>query len=319
MSQGLNFEEDTELQVGMYEAERPFISLVGNEGTWGLGDIGMVTRDRVELGDATDLHSYTFRSNQVNDGNVFQIGAVKADGFNDHRPLYEPLLDNGWVVKQHHVARGGLQVLTIFDYPEIQFEDPITWDARLFEGMSRDNSYLTPSIMVKANTRQGSMAHVTGGFMRLICLNGLVAKALDLGDAKFSIWKSDPDQIANSVYSIAEDVRTMRPFNEQAARQFPVRSARWLATALRDLDDENKPKMIAESLGSLTKHLHEGERANLALNFALMATQHTEPEVSVLDTLNAITNASEMKASSSLDMALTAADHLLELGEYITR
>jgi len=315
----LQFQEDTELQVGLYEGERPFQSLVQTGDGWDISDIGTVTRHRVEQGAASDLFSYTFVPNQADNDHTFQIGTVKSGGFVDHRPLYEPLLEMGWIVKSHNIMRAGLEAITVFDYPEVQFPDPINWDQRLFN-MSLSDSYLTPSLIIKANTRVGSRYSITGGIMRLVCTNGLIAKALGLGDMKYTIWENNYDAISKSVREIAEDVRTMAPFEERAHRMFPTRSTRWLAQALRTIDDpEPKPIMITESLESLTRHLHDGERANLALNFALMATQHPQPEVSVLDTLNAITSASPQRALSSLDQALDAANALLELGEYITR
>lgn len=321
MSEDVRFQEEHEEEVSLFQGSRPFVSLVKNdEGIWDLEPIGEVTRNRVEQGTAGDLFSYTYRSNQLVKGEhqTYQIGSVRSSGFLDHTQVYEPLLEQGWTVQQHDIQRGGLDATTIFSYPDVQFKDPVDWDHRLFANDLLGNPFLSPSIMVRANVKAGSRYHVTAGLFRLICTNGLVAQALGLGHANFTIWRDLASTVSGTVKQIGDDARTMAPFDEKTSRLFPTRSTRWLATALREEDDSLKPEMISDAIKALTRHLDPAERAALALNFALMATQHASPTVSVIDILNGITNASPSRAYSSLDAALQAANDLLELGEYIT-
>ncbi len=130
-------------------------------------------------------------------------GSAKLD-FVSPSEAQNPLLATGWQIVDQYATKGGLRMHTIFSRPEITFEDPYSYDRDMWHALETDREYgsICPAVLLETNLTVGRMAaKYVGGLFRIICLNGLIIRALDLGEVS---WSHIDYSRAGSLYRLKE-------------------------------------------------------------------------------------------------------------------
>lgn len=250
----------------------------------------------------------------INDGKVYPMTATRDQQILAPRAVIEPLVDQGWTIQNHQTMRGGICFVTTLAHPEITIPDFIGWD-----GLNKSKEgVLRPSIVVKGNLQNSGTIEVIAGFFRLVCINGLVAKVLGMGhlNLNFRTFKvADVRQLADR-QSLTTDIVPMKTYQTSTFGHVAG-----LLTNLHSGDEtiDHLPQLLRRPVTTLLQDFGARSQQSLTHQFEMMSEAEI-PTISVMDILNALTNASRnIRIQSNLDNLTTAVDELSELYQWMNR
>ena len=237
------------------------------------------------------------------EGKEFTLGRTSG-GFRilDHKRVLTPLFDAGWVPTKIHPSKGGSGLWVNLVQPEITFPNNITWDNGFLGGIPElsaldGNDGMNLAIAVQLDPRPGQSIMLTAGFFRLICLNGMVARILDMGFMKLNHLHFTPEKIASfSAGLITEESQDLQrqlvlPHVPNAALDWPIEILQQKVYGAADETDRvvaGLPSFVQKPVKQLTDRLPNW--ASEALVDQLLAAKEEAEFLSPMDTLNALTN-----------------------------
>lgn len=249
----------------------------------------------------------------LGEGKVYPMTANREERLLAPRSVLEPLVDQGWTIKNHQTMRGGICFVTTLAHPGIEIPDFINWD-----GLNKDNGVLRPSIIVKGNLQNSGTIEVTAGFFRLVCINGLVAKVLGMGHLAMNSRSFKVERVRELAdsQSMTTDLVPMKTYQPST-----VARVAGLLTNIQSGEQnvQQLPSLIQRPVTALLQDFGARSQQSLAQQFTMMS-QAEVPQITVMDILNALTNASRnIRIQSNLDNLTTAVDELSELYQWMHR
>ena len=314
MSKDLEFQAIEEGQVDYVTASKPYMSLVQDEnGDWVFREIGMVSRTNYDPNSRDSIRELAFTPNDRSKSYPMGIDHRNLSVI-DHQPLLAPMLDEGWDVASIRTLRGGSKIAATFTHPEVTVADNITYDG-LNDGRPQH-----VSIVVMAEPKKGLSYQLMGGLFRLVCTNGLVAKALDLGSIRGSgTARLTPESLSVKVRQFSNTVIAKAQGERPDYRLSTLTKSgiEWMTTLTTPREDGRAaPDFIRTNFESLTRHFTAQQMGEFGeqLHMFLDSTD----DLTILVLLNMITNVrQDIRVASTLDSRLTAFRNLVEIGDYI--
>lgn len=284
----------------------------------------VVTTGRISYRDYDKNRNLRVMTFHDQDGKSFSLG--KASGrfqIRDHFSLAEPLLDLGFEPSDVRLARGGARIFLTLTHPDMIVDDPITWDHTLYPELGDDTMKF--SIGLSADARAGKGFNYIAGFFRLICINGLIAKVLDMGNLFISHQHFSQLRVHEWGKSLIEEGQE----DEIVFPKFPtlpVAALEWPRQFIREtVDSESEnldryPEFVREPAqrlcGRLPQWTQEGIEAQLEL------IQDNSDTFNTLDLVNAMTNVANSNEGSGnrvifgLDRWMSALISLVMIGAF---
>lgn len=250
----------------------------------------------------------------LGESQVYPMTANRDNSILAPQSVLEPLVDQGWNIKNHQTMRGGICFVTTLAHPDIAIPDFMGWD-----NLNKDQQgVLRPSIVVKGNLQNSGTIEVIAGFFRLVCINGLVAKVLGMGhlamnSRTFQVARVRQLADAQSMVTDLVPMKTYQPstVSRMAGLLTTVQSGEQSLASL--------PSLLQRPMTTLLQDFGTRSQQNLAQQFTMMVEAEV-PQITVLDILNALTNASRnIRVQSNLDNLTTAVDEVAELYQWMHR
>lgn len=143
--------------------------------------------------------------NKRDSGYSLGVGSAKLD-FVNPADVQGLLINKGFETVAQYAARGGLQLYTVYQNPEVFQEDLFPhdnhlWDWRRLTGPDAIKSF--QGMLVETDLRIGHMAvRLTPGLYRLICENGLFENVLDTGVVAVKHHEFDTAQVKEKIQEL---------------------------------------------------------------------------------------------------------------------
>lgn len=231
----------------------------------------------------------------------------------DQQTILEPLLNMGWEVGSHQTLRGGIRFVTTLTHPTQTIEDFIHWDHELLSDITRDSSQLIlkPAITIRANLQTSTQIHVTAGFFRLVCLNGLTAKVLDMGHLSLNGRNFNHKALEDMGRRTSAD-----SFHQDTLRQLPAPAIGSIGRLIAQEENSGLPRLIAEPLSRIVGTLSNKDRQALGRYFQAIQ-ESGQDRITVMDLLSAITSATKnIRVLDRLDPLTQDLSDLVELQSF---
>lgn len=111
--------------------------------------------------------------------------------FVNHTDVMEPIMEAGWQIQDQLVGKNGADVFTVFSNPDGErYKDLVSWDLPLWNNAGGSNTNelgtLQEGLVLSTSIRPGKALKMNIGLFRLVCTNGLIIEALDLGSTKMN-------------------------------------------------------------------------------------------------------------------------------------
>lgn len=247
-------------------------------------------------------------------GKTHSLGAAsKMFQIFDHYAVAQPLMEAGFVPQKIMHARGGASFMGVFNFPEKTWEDPISWDLKRFAVPTQGPlGKISLALRVRSDLRRGHGVALTMGYFRLVCLNGLTVKILDLGSfnvdhRNWSEAKLDGFLKTHAVMEPSKLPTAPTELLEGVAALVALEDPK----AVREL-----PRLVREPTHKLYSELNHSTRPDLADQLNLI--RKNQETFTVLDLTNAWTNLTTTSRTSwgiydEADPAVKALRDLVEL------
>ena len=214
------------------------------------------------------------------DGKSHPLGAA-SNSFQllSHYDTVQPLLELGYEPRLIQHARGGSSFMAFMTL-DTQIPDPIAWDKFALENPGRPPLQL--AVRIRSDLRKGHGTSLSLGYFRLVCMNGMVSKIMDLGSLRLN-------HIHYSI-DVIKDFLGTNPISDP--QSLPQGDVRVLPQVIRYLDTE------AEQIPELPRLLQHPVKQLTDLSGVVKTQLKTELEMlhasqstfSKFDLLNSITN-----------------------------
>lgn len=172
-------------------------------------------------------------------------------------------------------------MLAYFSQPGVEYADPVQWD-RFADG---GQGTLTPAVRVRSDLRRGHGFTYDLGYFRVVCTNGLVARAFSFGTLNLNHKLFETERV--------EDFLESNPVPSPEGMG-GVDSSLFIDIAKFLQDDPeqiaNRPRLLREPLQRIDGLLSRSSKVLLKQEFEEMAG--STPKITQLDLLNAVTNVS---------------------------
>lgn len=232
----------------------------------------------------------------------------------DQQAILEPLLNMGWEIGSHQTLRSGIRFVTTLTHPNQAIEDFITWDHALLSDFTHDQRQLIlkPAITIRANLQTSTQIHLTAGFFRLVCLNGLTAQVLNMGHLSLGGRNFDHKAIEDMGRRTTAD-----SFHRNTLKVLPAPAIGSIGRLIAQEDGgTDLPRLIAEPLSRIVGTLSKKDRTSLSDQFQAIQDSGQD-RITVMDTLNAITNATKnIRVLDRLDPLTQDLSDLVELQSF---
>lgn len=314
-------EEAQELDTQVTVQGRRFKGLVQKEDKlgntfWEFEELGRV--NNMKYKNPTGGSSLTDKAFTATTGKTYSMKLGRDSRILSPDMVLNPLLEQGWEVATHTAIRGGLSFITTLTMPDYDQPDFITWDHEIYPDLTTEQLVLKPSLQVMADLQKSSIYQVTAGLYRLICTNGLVAQALNLGHMTFNHTNFNFRDLQGNFQGSVIAHR----LEHITLQKYPVKSLQHVAHLLEVVSNKDEsanslPALLANPAKQLVQDMSSASRGLMVNQLELIA-QAEIPEITILDILNLITNASRnIRVLHSLDSTTQAFQQMLDLFNYM--
>lgn len=246
---------------------------------------------------------------------TYRLGPTTTEfKFVDHSKALEPLLRNGYQMKDLKMGKGGLSLYAIME-PEdsSSLPDPIQWDDPFWPKTDKNGNLLTirESVIVTTSVKPGKAIVYRRGWFRQICTNGLTAEVLDLGGIRMNHANFNPEKVLTALNLERSKTGDLTPASAMGPVIGNVNGVSRMATLLRSilttdelpeadqdddedlsmtdrLRDQELPLFVREAVGPFVRQPN-WYISSLADQFEAIANHYQRGDVRALDLANAVT------------------------------
>ncbi len=249
---------------------------------------------RVYEGERVQRHFFQAQDS----GKEYRLGpTTTAFNFVDHVEALDPLLNEGWKIKDMKLMKGGLKLFSIL-VPENPTElvDPITWDQDVW-GVS--TAPLLEAVMVVSSIAPGHGINYSFGWFRMICTNGLVSELFGFGSGKFSHSNWSRSSLDGFLKENRLNGGSVNPV--LGSKKGLDHASQIIDVIAKDPQDQIQSLApIRKTLAPLAK-LPQWYMADLQDQFNMIQSEKPSDEVTALDLLNAVTSPINMEREAGKD------------------
>lgn len=244
------------------------------------------------------------------EGKTYRLGNT-SDRFTfvDHTAAIEPLLEQGYKLKDTHTSRGGMHLYAALERADGEtHNDPISWDLQFWHD-ARGSGYqvvkreIRESIIVVSSVRPGKGIKYMRGWFRLICTNGLVAELLNLGKVKMNHANWSPYNILpglNLKKGASRDLNGPIVGSPKGVRRLADLMDRLSLSPTSEMDDEDEgtDDQVEQAIAGLPLFVRNEVRPLMtmpkwyrtSLTSQYRQLSEVDRDIYALDLVNAVTN-----------------------------
>jgi hypothetical protein len=212
----------------------------------------------------------------------------------DHWTAAQPLLKAGFKVDMLRHFRDGAELFAVLTHPDLTMRDVIDWDADMYNGQP---TTMRMAIRLRNNLNIGNSIRYDIGFFRVICTNGLIASALDMGNAAFTHRIFETPKLKQWVDDTINNWTGGRQLRDVEAKalDWPIQT---FTEILEDPGYVNRlPAFARIPAQHLLNKMPQWSRVQLVEQMQSMR-QNSEV-ITALDLLNAVTNLNNLSPAQS--------------------
>jgi hypothetical protein len=211
-----------------------------------------------------------------------------------HAQVLRPFLQAGLEPRKMVYNESGTEMVATLVNPSMVYEDLIHWDRAWLkengQGLNVDGTTMELAVRVRNNLRFGKGISVETGFFRLVCVNGLVSKVLNMG----SWWSNHANFSTAKITEFAHQI-------SGSPSELPTAPTELLDDVLEVLDRIDQEALALPRLmrkpAQLVSGLMRGERGT-ALKENLAALRDGKDTMTTLDLVNCQTNTAHRARSA---------------------